>query len=479
MDSRTLNELVEYAYTLHLSLTADNVASILIAAQFLQMDRVAGLCWEYVQQHLNTSNCLAVHALASTHHHPRVAAAALRLLHMHFPQWAQSPEFLQVDAQQLTALIASEDVEVFSEDQVLGAVLRWLDHDRPGRLVHVASVLQNIHAPFLSDHCRQEYAAALASASPCQSTVAAKELHAGEVAITTPRHSYGAQEVIVCVGGGEPLMYDACVEAFSPSIPAVWHLAELPIPADCYKIALLDASTIAVSHFAGMYTVQRDSRYTGLRGEWREMPPMQTPRRDFGLAALNGRIYAVGGIEVDKLGTLASVEAYDPTQETWSAVAPLPVELSGVRTVGCDGRLFVFGGDGREEDVGRWAFCYDPAGDTWTRLRDMLIPRDFCKAIVAPSGLIYVIGGAEVGVPSKRVDAYDRVSDQWVRKADLIVERDSPGCACLDGKLYVLGGDVDSIEVYDEETDRWSLLECRLLDPQTDFDCVVMKLKRE
>ncbi|XP_055353249.1 kelch-like protein 18 [Paramacrobiotus metropolitanus] len=164
--------LVAYAYTMDLHLNDDNVEPILIGAQFLQMSPVASMCWEYVEKRLCLSNCLAVHALASQHHNPLLGDAALSLINPHFLCLAQSQEFLQMDAQQLVVLIASDEVEVFSEDQVLEAVLRWLNYDRPGRLAHEPAVLQNVRASCLSADSRQVYSATLISAgAPCESAV--------------------------------------------------------------------------------------------------------------------------------------------------------------------------------------------------------------------------------------------------------------------------------------------------------------------
>ncbi|XP_055351608.1 uncharacterized protein LOC129597929 [Paramacrobiotus metropolitanus] len=68
-----------------------------------------------------------------------------------------------MDTQQLTSLIASNAVEVFSEDHVWEAVRRCLDHDRAGRMAHMAAVLQNVRAAFLSDQYREEWQSAMAA----------------------------------------------------------------------------------------------------------------------------------------------------------------------------------------------------------------------------------------------------------------------------------------------------------------------------
>ncbi|XP_055329990.1 kelch-like protein 3 [Paramacrobiotus metropolitanus] len=103
-------------------------------------------------------------------------------------------------------------------------------------------------------------------------------------------------------------------------------------------------------------------------------------------------------------------------------------------------------------------------------------------ACVAPSGLIYVVGGND----QRHVEAYDRATNQWIKKGDTLMQRCQLGCASVNGKMYAVGGTGSigsnsdchkSIEVYDEDADRWALHECRLLQARSAFGCAVMKVK--
>ncbi|XP_055349083.1 uncharacterized protein LOC129595973 [Paramacrobiotus metropolitanus] len=125
--------------------------------------------------------------------------------------------------------------------------------------------------------------------------MAAYGLALGEAQSTAPRHSYDAQDVILCVGGCEHDSADftapvtSSVYAFSPSIPAVWRLKDLPTDGEGCRSVLLDAASILVSHHHGMHIIRRGSRYVSLRDEWRVVEP--TPRRGATLASLNGSIF--------------------------------------------------------------------------------------------------------------------------------------------------------------------------------------------
>ena len=60
-------------------------------------------------------------------------------------------------------------------------------------------------------------------------------------------------------------------------------------------------------------------------GPWKRGAPMPTSRSEIAAAALDGRIYVVGGIA--QWGTTAGLEAYDPATDIWQELAPLPTEV--------------------------------------------------------------------------------------------------------------------------------------------------------
>ncbi|XP_055341972.1 kelch-like protein 3 [Paramacrobiotus metropolitanus] len=463
IDSQTLNELVEFVYTLDIRLNGDNVERILIAAQFLQMVAVVRMSWDYVEKHLHLSNCLLVHALASNYHNPNVCDAALSFIRRYFLEFVEGHDFLQMDTQQLMQVIGSDVLDVASEDLVFQAVMRWWEYDRPGRLAHLHTLLQTVRVPFLSVQCQQDYALALTSTSmavPQSSAEAVGESPGEETKDTIPRQSY----MILCVGGrgkDSQRSVAARVDVFSPSIPAVWRLKKLREEVG-NAVVMPDSSSLFMFIAGHVMTVQRNSHYTDLRKEWRRLTSMRIWRYSVAYATLNGGIYAVGGYAQDSasMQPLTSVEVYDPNDDSWSVVASLPARRASLALVACEDRLYAFGGENGARDC-RTAFCYDPSTNSWSRLANMPTARSECAACVAPSGLIYVVG-------------------------DLVEPRHSPGCACVDGKLYVLGGydanewnSHSSIEVYDEDADRWALHACRLPQPRYGFGCVVMKMKRD
>ena len=55
---------------------------------------------------------------------------------------------------------------------------------------------------------------------------------------------------------------------------------------------------------------------------WTPLAPMGTARNRFVMVAVQGKLYAAGGL-AGSGATLAAAEAYDPQQNRWEAVAPM------------------------------------------------------------------------------------------------------------------------------------------------------------
>jgi hypothetical protein len=90
-------------------------------------------------------------------------------------------------------------------------------------------------------------------------------------------------------------------------------------------------------------------------------------------AALDGRIYLLGGrFETFKNNTGVN-EVYDPATDSWEKVALLPTLRSGTAGVALNGRVLVFSG---EEPTGTFEEneAYDPLTDTWEELAPLPTP---------------------------------------------------------------------------------------------------------
>src|SRR5260370_23468651 len=92
---------------------------------------------------------------------------------------------------------------------------------------------------------------------------------------------------------------------------------------------------------------QAHEAYDPAANRWIALASMPTARDHLAAAAIDGRLYAVGGrVDGNYSRNLAANEAYDPAADRWEARAPLPTARSGIAAAVVDGRMFVFGGEG-------------------------------------------------------------------------------------------------------------------------------------
>jgi hypothetical protein len=204
---------------------------------------------------------------------------------------------------------------------------------------------------------------------------------------------------------------------------------------------------------------------------WTFAPDMPTPRSGLAAAALNGIVYALGGI--GSTGPpLATVESFNIAADNWSTRASMPTARVDFGAVGVNGRIYAIGGDnlngcGCASSKLNVVEAYDPLANTWSTLAPMPTTRAHL-GVAAIGDVIYAVGGyLWTGGPlvfqaTNVVEAYDTRTNTWSSKAPLPFPQTGQGLAVMDGILYSIGGFTDGssssspVFAYDPTTDAWT-----------------------
>jgi len=178
---------------------------------------------------------------------------------------------------------------------------------------------------------------------------------------------------------------------------------------------------------------------------WERKADMPTARSNFGVAALNGKVYVAGGL-IEGFPDIATdiVEVYDPGANTWSSVARMPGPRHGLVLLAVQGMLVAAGGaaDGSAPATPtNSTFVYDPALDRWGTNAPMPEPR------IWSSGLVYQ-GNAEVWggagpFPSSSTNTrftYNLATDQWTILQPMPGSLTNFGLAIVGETAYTTGG---------------------------------------
>ncbi len=225
------------------------------------------------------------------------------------------------------------------------------------------------------------------------------------------------------------------------------------------------------------------------QGHWEKLAAFPDPCPELIGATANGKMYVFGGL----LGTAVKglVYEYDPGANIWTKKRNMPLPAHHAMAVSYGGKVYLFGGGGTVVPGGpNWvpldnSWEYDPAQDSWKALAPMPTPRGAGVAALV-GAKVYVIGGASVHPGAKLVsltptgphrsldtnEVYNISTNEWETRSPMPTGRNHMAVGVVNGKIYVIGGRVgsvfvvasatDIVEEYDPATDGWGYAKARM-----------------
>jgi hypothetical protein len=146
-------------------------------------------------------------------------------------------------------------------------------------------------------------------------------------------------------------------------------------------------------------TGQLVEAYDPSTNTWTTKAPMPTARHGLAAGVVNGVLYAVGGANFSSGIAVQTVEAYDPSTNTWTTKAPMSTARYGLAAGVVNGVLYAVGGT---SDCAPSITCigitvqtveaYDPSTNTWTPKAPMPTDR-YALAAGVVNGVLYAVGG--------------------------------------------------------------------------------------
>ncbi|MCW4023651.1 MAG: hypothetical protein NWF01_01270 [Candidatus Bathyarchaeota archaeon] len=184
------------------------------------------------------------------------------------------------------------------------------------------------------------------------------------------------------------------------------------------------------------------------------MTSMPTARQGLGVAVVDGKIYAIGGRD-------GVNEMYDPSSDTWTTKTPMPKNKAYFGIAAYENKIYCVGGMGEVQAN----FVYNTKTDSWASIADLPIPVWYiCANIV--DGKLYVMGGqlnnASTGYSTNANQVYNIATDSWTTATPLPKATQSYVSTVINGKIWVIGihnehkiaGDM---QIYDPVNDSWAI----------------------
>jgi N-acetylneuraminic acid mutarotase len=203
-------------------------------------------------------------------------------------------------------------------------------------------------------------------------------------------------------------------------------------------------------------------------GEWGSRAGLLENNSEFALAEANGKLYVLGGYPPmpGPNRTARTVQVYDIASDRWELGPQLPQPNNHGMAAAVNGKIYLLGGQTTNDQQGATAvdmvYELDPALGSWVEKARMPTARSGGVAVVH-AGKIYVAGGR---VPRGNDFAvYDPAADRWEVLPDLPSQRNHIAGAAINGRIHIVGGRLgnglspvksDAHEVFDPQTRTWT-----------------------
>jgi len=239
--------------------------------------------------------------------------------------------------------------------------------------------------------------------------------------------------------------------------------AAVPVGRSNFAIASLEDKIYVIG---GDPVLPNNDLYLTGVDKWEVLTPLTIPRQHIDCARIGNDIYVVGGFVKDpnppedskqKIPKIAtdSVEIYNIEDNKWKEGKPLREARQGVQVAAVDGKLYAIGGVCSRDKNFRLSQAferYDPDSDNWESLPDLPVPI-FAPGIAVIQGKIFVIGGSTITngtqEASNRVYVFDTSTNTWGTATPLPKGIQFLGVAFIDNRIYVVGGCDEEFNAFD------------------------------
>ncbi|KAM4606766.1 kelch-like protein 40b [Polymixia lowei] len=477
--------ILKYLYTSNINITEQNVQDIFAVANMFQIPSIFTVCVSFLQKRLSLSNCLAIFRLGLMLDCPRLAVSARNYACERFQLIVRDEDFLQLGPSELAAILASDTLNVETEETVFEALMNWVSRDTENREKELPDLLDCVRLRLVTEDYLEEKVEnhKLLSSNPEieQKLQLVRDAHTGKLPEVkkkqgkkekkTEGQDDGAgddgeneeeeEEEEACLPGilNDNLRFGMFFRHLILMINDTGAVAYDPTGNDCFVASL--STQIPKNHaslvtkenqiFAagGLFFDEQNKedplssyflQYDPVGTDWLGMPPIPSPRFLFGLAEAENSIFVIGGKELkEQEHTLDSVLVYDRQSFIWGESDPVPYAVYGHATVSHGDVIYVIGGKEDNKKCLQRMCAYDPKRFEWKELAPMKCARSLFGATVHKDKIYVAAGVTDTGL-TNTVEVYDISTNKWSDFVEFPQERSSPSLVSVAGSLYAVGG---------------------------------------
>ncbi|KAK3087982.1 hypothetical protein FSP39_013061 [Pinctada imbricata] len=459
--------VLKYLYIQENLITSDNVEEYLKAASCLQIDILQKNCEAVMKDNLDTCNVIGVWKLATDYSCEDLKQSAWKMLMKHFIDMSDEEEFLQLDKDDLIAIISDPSLNIEKrpdimvkyldepnmgskrEDHVLEAVIKWIEQQADERIPLIPCILPHLKLPLMSAETlltfMESYPHLYHDVESRKILTEAQRFHmlpecrdAISSLRAEHRETSDVVEMLLFIHSTPKLQ----IMAYSFSRKAWFRLCNLPEKFEpCFAVCKKENNLYVSgkSSIEGIFY-----KYITSNDTWKRLPSLLIPLTKHCMVCYKKDIIILGGKTAGELmfsdkDVNSSVQKYYKSEKTWKKIGHLAVPISSASAVVLEDGIFVLGGKIDSADKSVMVQRFDMMTSQSTVIAQLLEPVSITGAFVA-NDKIYMNTGRMFSVLeyNKSTKAIDLLS---MREYDDLTMSE-PTSAFHGGKWFIMNSSV-------------------------------------
>eukprot|EP00795_Rhopilema_esculentum_P012271 gene12271-2913_t len=425
IDSKSLETLINYAYNGEVKTDMEDILDLLSAANMLCFEEVEKTCIDFLCKNMNITNCIDICAVAESLNCDELCRMAEIYVTKNFRWLVRNSKFHTLTLNQLNSVISSEKLRVASETEVYQAVITWVKYKDVERKCHLPGLLKHVRLTAMT----RKYLVDIIMREPL-----VMDDHECRMLVLETLDHFLLPERRKATG------------------------SILPMPRKAQGQSLFVVGGKGEGDRRALSSVEL---YDFVDESWAHLPPLQTARRNVAVVALEGILYAIGGIDQNSKD-LASVERFNFDACRWENAASLSHCRGALAATVVDGWIYAVGGSISNAAL-KHAERYDPVTDQWTSVPKMRLQRSHF-GLASLDGKIYAIGGFCGISEVEHCEYLDPASLKWHEITCMNKSRRNHAVATHNDRIYAIGGSncmigsLNSIEKYNPDLNMWLVI---------------------
>ena len=455
-DGQIIKSVIEYIYTGKIDINANNVMTLLSTADFLQVDEIKKMCFDYLEALLTVDNCIDTMKASVLYNNPSPHSRIYQFISENFDETVKTENFKDLSKQDLMQIMENLDRNKVQESSLYSAIISWVQNQQ-NRSAAFSSLfllldLEKLSSNFMLDTIAEE--PLVQASNSCLNAVLSC------LKTKNAKQQQSKASKILCVGRTKNKtlieIHNGVVKSQSryPYLPRDFSKIQCTLKLDDYIYCIVECKDLFKFKAYRLNLKEANSN-------WEEFSCIGEAREYFGAAVWNGKLVVTGGY-YGFLSNLNFAQLYEPRCDEWKNIAHMICGRYEYALVVANNKLFAIGGrDERDNDLATVELLNNET-EKWTETKPMLEKRSSLAAVTC-GNFIYAIGGRSSNNTLKTVERYDCAEDEWIFVKNMNERRSGHAACVLDGKIFVVGGKsvdkkvVREIECYDPESNEWTV----------------------